>query len=180
MAAILTSTGIAFPDGTSLTSKYDVIPQSTVGVFFQASAPTGWTQNTSYNDRALRVVSGTGGGFGGATVFSSIFPNTARSVSVGFSAIVPVSGTVGGHTLSVTEIPDHTHDSLTGGTASAASGASTFRLSGTNATGGVISPTGLGQSHDHPFSGEINFTTTGTGTINMNLQYIDVIICSFN
>jgi len=179
MAAILTSTGITFPDGTSLTTKYDVIPQSTVGVFFQASAPTGWTQDTSYNDRALRVVSGPRGGFGGATVFSSIFPNAARTVTLNFSPIVPVSGTVGGHTLAVSEIPDHTHDSLTGGTASAAGGTGTFRISGTNATGGVVSPT-IGQSHDHPFSGEINFTTTGTGTMNMNLQYIDVIICSFN
>jgi len=180
MAAILTSTGIAFPDGTSLTTKYDVIPQSTVGVFFQASAPTGWTQNTSYNDRALRVVSGTGGGFGGATVFSSIFPNTARSVTLNYSAIVPVNGSVGDHTLALSEIPDHTHDSLTGATASASSGSSTFRLSGTNATGGVVTTGSLGQAHNHPFSGEINFTTTGTGTINMNLQYIDVIICSFN
>jgi len=179
MAAILTSTGITFSDGTSLSSKYDVIPQNTVGVFFQASAPTGWTQNTAYNDRALRVVGGTGGGFGGNTVFSSIFPNAATPVTVNFSALVPVSGTVGGHTLSVSEIPDHTHDSLTGGTANAAFGTSVFRLSGTNATGGVNSAT-LGQAHTHPFSGEINFTTSGSGNINLNLQYIDVIICSFN
>jgi len=33
--------------------------------FFQASAPTGWTQVTEQNDRMLRVVSGAGGGTGG-------------------------------------------------------------------------------------------------------------------
>ena len=37
----------------------------TVMVFFQAAAPVGWTQNTSHNDKMLRVVSGAGGGSGG-------------------------------------------------------------------------------------------------------------------
>lgn len=34
--------------------------------FFQSSAPTGWTQDTSNNDAMLRVVSGSGGGTGGS------------------------------------------------------------------------------------------------------------------
>jgi len=40
-------------------------------LFFQASVPTGWTQDTSQNDKALRVVSTTGGGSGGTTALSS-------------------------------------------------------------------------------------------------------------
>lgn len=40
-------------------------------VFRQASAPTGWTQSTTHNDRALRVVSGSGGGTGGTQGLSS-------------------------------------------------------------------------------------------------------------
>jgi len=35
-------------------------------VFAQASAPAGWTQVTTDNDKMLRVVSGTGGGTGGS------------------------------------------------------------------------------------------------------------------
>lgn len=38
-------------------------------IFFQASAPTGWTQDTDNTDAALRVVSGSGGGTGGSQGF---------------------------------------------------------------------------------------------------------------
>jgi len=41
------------------------IPVGTKMTFLQASAPTGWTQDATNNDRALRLVSGTGGGTGG-------------------------------------------------------------------------------------------------------------------
>jgi hypothetical protein len=44
-------------------------------VFFQASSPTGWTLDTTHNDKALRVVSGTGGGSGGTTGISSLDHN---------------------------------------------------------------------------------------------------------
>ena len=42
-------------------------------VFYQASAPTGWTKSTSHDNKALRVVSGTGGGSGGSSSFTSVF-----------------------------------------------------------------------------------------------------------
>ena len=187
MAATLTATGVTFDDGTSLNSKYGVLAQSTVSVFFQASAPTGWTQVTTHNDKSLRVVSGTGGGFGfggvsgaGGLPFSTVFPSTTSPISVSFSATVPVSGTVGDTTLTLSQIPDHTHNSLTGGQAAASSGGTNFLVSGSNATGGVVSPTGVGGAHNHPFSGNINFTATGSGSIDLRIQYIDVILCSFD
>lgn len=186
MAATLTATGITFSDGTSLSSKYSVLAQNTVSVFYQASAPTGWTKVTAHNDKALRLVNGTGGGFGfggtsgaGGNSFTTVFPNTNQTVNVNFSSTAPVTGTVGGHTLTIAQIPDHTHNSLLGGTASASGGGSSFRVPGTNSTGGVNSPGGIGQAHTHPFSGTINFTATGSGTIDLRLQYIDVILCSF-
>ncbi len=43
-----------------------LIPTGTVMCFFQAAAPTGWTQVTTQNDRVLRVVSSAGGGSGGS------------------------------------------------------------------------------------------------------------------
>ena len=186
MAAQLTATGVTFSDGTSLSSKYSVLDQNTVSVFYQAAAPTGWTQVTAHNDKALRLVNGTGGGFGfgntaggGGNSFTQTFPNSTAGVAVTFSSTVPVSGTVGGHTLTTAEIPDHTHDSQTGGTAAASGGGSNFRVPGTNQTGGVTSPQGIGQAHDHPFSGTIQFNVNGSGILDLRLQYVDVILCSF-
>jgi hypothetical protein len=187
MAATLTATGLTFDDGTSLNSKYGVLAQGTVSVFFQAAAPTGWTKSTTHNDKALRVVSGTGGNFGfggvsgaGGLSFSTVFPSSTSPVSVSFSANVPVTGTVGNTTLTTSQIPNHTHNSLTGGSGSASSGGSNFLVSGSNNTGGVVSPGGTGGSHNHPFSGNINFTATGSGSVDLRLQYIDVILCFFD
>ena len=118
MAAQLTATGVTFSDGTSLSSKYSVLAQNTVSVFYQAAAPTGWTQVTAHNDKALRLVNGAGGGFGfggtsgaGGSNFSTVFPSSNSNITVNFNTTAPVSGTVGGHTLTTAEIPDHTHDS---------------------------------------------------------------------
>ncbi len=185
--AVLTAAGIRFNDATTLTSRYGVIPQNSVAVFYQSSAPTGWTKITTHNDKALRVVSGTGGGFGyggtsgaGGITFSSAFPSSAKSFNFPISTTAPVSGTVGNTTLSVSQIPDHTHNSLTGGSANASSGSSSFRTPGNNSTGGVVSPGGTGGSHNHPWSGTVTISTTSTGTFDLSVQYIDVIICSFN
>lgn len=41
------------------------LPSGTTMLFVQASAPTGWTKSTVQNDKALRVVSGSGGSSGG-------------------------------------------------------------------------------------------------------------------
>jgi hypothetical protein len=48
-------------------------------LFYQSAAPTGWTQLTTQNNKALRVVSGTGGGTGGSNTFTTTFA-AARSV----------------------------------------------------------------------------------------------------
>ena len=52
-----------------------VIPSGTTMLFVQASAPTGWTKVTTHNNKALRVVSGTGGGSGGSLNFTDVFAN---------------------------------------------------------------------------------------------------------
>lgn len=167
----LTSTGILFPDGTTLTSKYGVIPQGAVAVFYQAAAPTFWTKSTTHNDKALRVVSGTGGGSGGSIAFSSAFPNSLKSISATF----PVTGTVGNTTLNTTTIPNHSHANggsigLSPGGGDVSSGAGWTRNSpGTGNSGG-------GGAHTHPWSGTASFSAS----IDVRCQYIDVIIASFN
>ena len=53
------------------------VPSGTKMLFAQAAAPTGWTKDTTHNDKSLRVVSGTGGGSGGSVAFSTVFGRTA-------------------------------------------------------------------------------------------------------
>ncbi len=66
-----------------------VLETSTTALFVQAAAPTGWTQNSTYNDRAIRVVNTNGGGVGGSWTLSGL--------------------SVDGHQLSVNEMPSHNH-----------------------------------------------------------------------
>jgi len=53
-----------------------IIPAGTVICFFQAAAPTGWTQVVTQNDKVLRVVSGAGGGSGGTIATSDGLAHT--------------------------------------------------------------------------------------------------------
>lgn len=138
-----------------------IIPVGSVMLFYQASAPTGWTQVTTQNNKALRIVSGTGGGTGGSVDFTTAFTSQAVSGSV---------GTSGATTLSTAQIPSHTHtyDGPLGGSDVGATGGFASPASGTTgATGG-------GGSHTHTGG-----TFTGTA-INLAVQYIDVIIASKN
>jgi hypothetical protein len=48
-----------------------LMPAGSVMPFGQTTAPTGWTKSTTHDDKALRAVSGTGGGNGGTTGFGS-------------------------------------------------------------------------------------------------------------
>ena len=97
----------------------------TVLLFYQANAPTGWTKVTTQNNKALRVVSGTGGGTGGSTAFTSVFTSRTPSGSVsgsnsggsinGQTVTGSVSGSnsgggVNAHTLSTNEMPSHKHN----------------------------------------------------------------------
>ena len=128
-------------------------------VFYQASAPTGWTKVTSHNDKALRVVSGSGGGSGGSTSFSSAF---THSHSDSFS--------VNNHTLTISQIPSHTHYSgwKTGsGDGSAGQYATLHEGSASVQTGSA----GSGAAHNHGLSGSVSSAT-------ISPQYVDVIICS--
>jgi hypothetical protein len=176
--AILNVSGIQFSDSTTLFSKYGIIPQNSVAVFYQANAPTGWTKLTTHNNKALRVVSGTGGGFGfggisgaGGISFTSAFPSDVRT----FTGSVTATGTVGGTTLTVAQIPSHSHAAGSSVTVSPGSPGVTGRL--VNDSAPNTSLTGGGGSHTHPFAGS---SAPFTSSIDLRVQYIDVIICTFN
>lgn len=133
-------------------------PAGTTTLFYQAAAPLGWTKLTTQNDKALRVVSGSGGVSGGTNSFSSVMAQTV----------------VGNTTLSTAQLSSHSHAPTTGGgnyiditnintgVQGFAAGTSFTAASYDNSTG----LTGTGSAHNH--------------TITMSIQYIDLILASKN
>ena len=167
--ARLTSTGVIFPDSSILNSKYGIVPQSSTSIFYQASSPIGWVQNNSYNSYALRVVQSGGGGSGGSSSFTSVF--SSYSVS---NATASVPGSVDSTFIGVSETPSHGHglsssQRVTGGGALIFGPG--FSLSNPNTTSA-----GSGGSHNHPFSASITYGYS----FNIQIRYIDAILCSFS
>jgi len=177
--SILQTSGIQFgSDNTILNSKYGIIPQNSVAVFYQASAPSGWAQVTTHTNKALRVVSGTGGGFGsggtagpGGQPFSTIFPTSNRPVS----GTVTAAGSAGPTTLTIQQIPGHTHNA--GSSVNVSPGSPGIGGRAVNSNAPATSPTGGGAAHTHPFNGS---ASPYSGSIDLRVKYIDVILCSFS
>jgi hypothetical protein len=162
--------------GGTAAANYDKFPSGTRLVFHQTAAPTGWTKDTTHDNKALRVVSGTVGS-GGTVAFTTAFASQS------------VTGTVGNYTLLTNDIPSHTHfiaaDIVSGGTAVANATAQVARSrdistnspnyilnsTTTAATVGLSSASGGGTAHNHSF--------TGTA-INMAVQYVDIILAQKN
>jgi len=125
--------------------------------FFQASAPTGWTQDVTNNDAMLRVVSGTGGGVGGSA--SPVSFNHAH--------------TTAWHALTVNEMPSHSHnvtDSVGAGVGlnNYADGYGHLVVSLYGGNRLKTDSQGSGSSHNHG----------NTGTTSWAPKYIDMIICT--
>jgi hypothetical protein len=150
----MTSAGLTMMNSKVLTGAWAYLPSGTVALFHQAAAPTGWTKKTVLNNYALRIVSGNGGGTGGTVDFTTAFASKS------------VSGTVGGTSLTLGQIPAHTHTITTRSGTGAAGDA---QIGGTTVTStATTSPAGSGQSHTHSF--------TGTA-IDLAVKYADVILC---
>ena len=136
-------------------------PSGTRMLFQQSTAPTGWTKDTTVNDKALRVVSGTVGS-GGVTGFSSIFSRTV----------------VDSTTLVASQMPSHGHnlqacgDAVNPGSLSGAyiSGGASASLRATGSLGTAITVTasvqanGSSGSHSHG--------------LDLRLAYVDIIIAT--
>jgi hypothetical protein len=182
-------TGGGFPSGTSM-------------LFQQTSAPTGWTKQTTHNDKALRIITGTVG-TGGSVAFStalgagatvaggSVSGNPTSNLAVGAGDLaVSVSGNISNTTLSINQIPSHSHSS--GGNAgfSAASAGNEaslkyFAAGNTGAAGG-----GGAHNHGHNISGSMSGSPSisgnvtagnlavGASTAAINVSYVDFIIAN--
>jgi len=134
----------------------------TLMLFQQTTAPTGWTKQTTHNDKALRVVTGTVGSGG-----SSPFTTALGTPSVGGT----LSGSIGSTTLSINQIPSHSHTvqyrNGSGGNVIAA-GSQNQAVKNTT----TLNRGGSG-SHNHNFSGNLSGSTAS-----INVQYVDIIIAS--
>jgi len=154
-------------------------------LFAQSAAPTGWTKDTTHNDKTIRVVTGTASS-GGSNTFSSAFSNITPSGSVTTS----VTGSVQNHTLTIAQMPAHNHSGVvqqredfnptTGTTTQTPLGFGDTR-GGSRASASplTINNTGGGQAHSHGWNGTATSSFTGN-TINLDVQYVDVIICTKN
>jgi len=149
-------------------------PSGTVMVFHQASAPTGWTQDTTNNDKALRVVSGSGGGTGGTHGLTSPPSTSHTHTGPSHTHSTPSHShshtlSAGAHTLSTAQMPSHNHSWCIKGGSYYQSGQPTLPNASVNSCGyhGPVSSfntssTGSGSSHSHSLAGSI--TSGGSGT----------------
>jgi hypothetical protein len=184
----VTITGTATMSGRAI----DAFPSGTKMLFQQTAAPTGWTKDTTHDNKALRIVSGTAG-TGGSVNFTTAFGSqnvgaTALDASQIPSHTHSFSGTgstdsAGNHSHTIND-PGHFHSngrtplgSASGNNPNLSSGASN---TGTSTTGITINSAGA-HTHTVTVSGTIGSTGSGathTHTLNLAVSYVDVIICT--
>ena len=83
-----TDTTVTLPTG-----RVDV-PDGTRMLVASSAAPVGWVKITSYNDTAIRVVSGSGGGYSAGQYFSTVFSSAVDTGGSVDSSGLGVSGNV--------------------------------------------------------------------------------------
>jgi len=200
------------------------VPSGTVMVFYQSAAPSGWTKSTSNNNKALRVVSGSGGGTGGthglssppSTAHTHTGPSHTHSTPSHTHSTPSHTHSIGAHshgnnlsaaahTLSIAQMPAHTHTEE--GVVTIYNAAYGNNFAAIVTTGNNSGSTGGGGSHSHSMSGGVSNSSayntssnnggntgsssgtsgsSGTGSTSsagptaFSPQYIDVIICSKN
>ena len=180
-------------DGSALTGV-EAFASGTLMLFQQTAAPTGWTKQTTHNDKALRVVSGTASS-GGSSAFSTALAAPSVSGTVGLTGSldagnlsVSISGNISNRTLSANQIPSHSHqvggnfqsNSDTQGIPRAATRASSYSRPTSN-KGGSGS-----HNHGHNISGNMSGTPSvgnlagslSSATAAINVQYVDLIIAA--
>jgi hypothetical protein len=117
-------------------NQTSVIPSGTNMLFLQATVPVGWTLNSSFTDRVIRVATGGTGDKGGQTGGSWNIAGV----------------TIGGTSLTISQLPPHSHtiaQSLITASGFAGGGGTPFGA-GSVQTGSQ----GAGAAHSHGFSND--------------------------
>jgi hypothetical protein len=170
------SGNILASNGTTWTSVAPPSAEFSSGTrmtFNQTAAPTGWTKDTSTDNAGFRLVSGSVGS-GGSVDFTTAF-TAARTVSIS-----SISGSAGATTLTIPQIPSHNHPYPNNGNnpefnSGPVGNYNMSTVPQAQAGGGVVNAQGGGGSHDHPFS-----FSSGAGTVNLAVKYVDLIIAQKN
>lgn len=123
----------------------DEFPSGTVMLFNQTAAPVGWTKGTTHNDKALRLVTGSVS-TGGTDAFTTTFSASKATES---------------HTLTVDEIPSHSHQ-MQSNTQGTRAGSNTQVVGA--GTGYATTSVGGDGGHTHD--------------ITMDVQYVDIILAT--
>ena len=144
--------------------------QGTKMLFQQSTAPTGWTKDTTHDDKALRVVTGTAGS-GGTNAFSTLDATAAGTVNTS------VSGTVGGTAITNAQLPNNWYHKPNTPGGSLSDNYANFNYQAHHVDWIIYRIQGGGQTHTHSLS--LTATSTFTGTANgLDVQYVDVIIAT--
>ena len=180
-------------DGSSLTGV-EAFPSGTLMLFQQTAAPTGWTKQTTHNDKALRVVSGTASS-GGSSAFTTALATPSVTGTVGLTGdlaagnlAVSMSGNISNTTLSINQIPSHSHSyNRPSGPGDSGAGPLGGNNNANNASANTGNKGGNGaHNHGHNLSGTLNGSpSTGnlagslsSATAAINVQYVDLIIAA--
>lgn len=153
-------------DGTAwVAASSSSFPAGTLMLFQQTAAPTGWTKETTHNDKALRVVSGTASS-GGSSAFSTVFGKTATDA----------------HTLTTGQIPSHTHSIFAPNSSGSGGNQNVLK----DSTGAVVTAPSMGlvSSASQVTLGDRYGASAGgsggshTHNMDIRVQYVDLIIAS--
>jgi len=185
-----------------------VIPAGVTMLFYQSNAPTGWTQDTSsVNNRALRVTSSEGGNSSGNMGFTEAFAasrnvpleqHTHEASAGNQSANHSHTGETsqhGGHQHGITD-PGHNHEYESVEAEKESEGenenqvvnniSNEERTTESSTTGISINTGGAhqhevstgNQSANHNHVIEVENTGTSGASMNFEVRYLDVIICT--
>jgi len=173
----------------------DAFPSGTKLLFNQTTAPTGWVKDTTHDNKALRVVSGTAG-TGGSIAFTTAFASQNVGDTTLTASQIPshthtfsgsgTTGNAGSHTHSITD-PSHSHGNVPAQITDLDRGGSSslFSIDNISNTNSATTGISINAVDDHAHSVSISGTTGALGgstahshTINLAVQYVDVIICT--
>ena len=182
LGAKVGTTGTTYIGSGAELTGIDIIPAGSLMLFQQSSAPTGWTKGTAHDNKALRVVTGSASS-GGSNTFAAAFNNNQTVSGTTSSTSVTITGSTAAHTLTISEMPAHTHTEGSINEFGTTSSTSTGTRNTGNASPGnqfETQSTGGGGSHSHDVGTLAggSHTHTFSDTFNLDVQYVDLIICS--
>ena len=192
----LVVTGTATVSGRTV----DALPSGTKMLFNQTSSPIGWTKDTTHNNKALRVVSGTAG-TGGSVAFTTAFGSQNVGDTTLTTAQIPVhshtfsgsgnTGDAGGHTHTGSTDTHGGHEHVYqrrlglgggGGNDQSAGGLSNVNTSLAGAHSHALTIDAV-SNHAHSFSVSGSTGNSGSGnahthSLDLAVQYVDVIVAT--